>query len=270
MKSITSVVAEAAQQLKAAGIESAHLDAELLLAHTLGRSRTSIITHGQELIDDARFQANLQRRLAREPLAYITGEKEFYGRNFSVTPDTLIPRPESEAFFAVLAKFQPGEGDIVADIGCGSGVLAITASREFPEVHVIASDISEAALAIARRNAEKLEARVSFYHSDLFVDIPFPTAQRLFILANLPYVDSTWKDLSPELAAEPALALYSDDHGLAHSLRLLTAARELPCPLVILMETDVRQQSTLIAEAKKRGYTFVSQEGLITVYTLRE
>jgi len=193
----------AAAQLRRADIDSARLDAELILAQVLDSaasrrmtnvSREYLLSHSNnKLRKQTIFHANLflKRRKKREPLAYILGKKEFYGREFIVTPDVLIPRPESEQIIAELAKVhachcerseaiharpldcfadKSSRNDVglkVLDIGTGSGALAITAALEFPFAQITASDISDVALGIAQKNARNLGAKVNFIKSDL-------------------------------------------------------------------------------------------------------
>jgi release factor glutamine methyltransferase len=200
-------------KLKLAGIDSAKLDCLIILQSISGKDRNWILTHGDKLITDsalAKFDEMLNRRINREPLAYITGQKEFYGFNFSVGPDVLVPRPETEALVTYLVKEAPSGGRVL-DIGTGSGCIAVASKLQRPDIHVTASDISKSALAIAQKNAKDLGAQIEFTESNLFSDIE---GRFDFIAANLPYVPRG-ANLEPELSFEPELALFADEDGLA-------------------------------------------------------
>ena len=187
-----------------------HLDSELIVAFVLNKDRTFVHAHPEYVFTEVEFaktQDLTARRVAGEPLAYILGFKEFYGRNFRVTKDTLIPRPETEALINLTKTLKVQK---ILDVGTGGGCIAITLALEMPETEVDAIDISPEALDIARENAEKLGANVNFYQSDLLGNAGKYDA----IVANLPYVDKNWDWLSPELDYEPDTALYAEDEGL--------------------------------------------------------
>ena len=197
------------------------LDAVLILAHSLGKDRTFLHAHPEFDLSDAvlaKINAAVARRALGEPLAYILGFKEFYGRNFTVTHDTLIPRPETEALIEVIKSLKPRK---ILDVGTGSGCIAVTLALELPETEVDAVDISLKALAAARENAENLGAKVDFYQSNLLEKVD---GQYDLIVANLPYVDASWDWLGPELDFEPQTALYAEDGGLALIKQLIEQA----------------------------------------------
>ncbi len=251
---------DAADLLRAAGIDSAKLDAEIILAHTLRKSRTYLHAHDDEhltLHQQEIADARLQLRLDRTPVAYIVGHKEFYGRLFRVNPATLIPRPESEtiiAFIKELTSQQPltlhQSAPRLVDVGTGSGCLGITAKLEAPELDVTLVDISRHALTVAEQNARSLGAQVTLLKSDLLLSYPFAAD---FIVANLPYVDPSW-ERSPETDHEPALALFADHDGLA---LINTLLEQTPSHLssggALLLEADPRQHQAIITLAKKYG-----------------
>jgi release factor glutamine methyltransferase len=198
------------------------LDAELILAYVLRVERTFLHAHPDyKLIEDEQKQADhlLERRANYEPFAYLSGRKEFYGRIFAVTRDTLIPRPETEALIDAIKPLKPAK---ILDVGTGTGCIAVTLALELPDSTVEAVDISKGALDIARKNAERLQANVNFYYSDLLQE----TGKYDLIVANLPYVDRDWDWLSPELAFEPDSALYADDGGLEYIKALIEQAGE--------------------------------------------
>lgn len=247
-------VRDAAELLADAGITSARLDAEIILAHTLRRSRTWIHAHGDEPIDDRALDiaaARLDLRLDRVPIAYIIGHKEFYGRLFKVTPSVLIPRPESELAIELLKHYLPPSAHTLLDVGTGSGCIGITAQLEIPRLDVTLSDVSPHALKVAHENAELLRANVTITKSDLLDSI-----EGIFdcIVANLPYVDRDW-ERSPETDHEPPLALFADNHGLALIYQLIEQATLTTTPQgIVVLEADPAQHSDIIAYAKLHGF----------------
>lgn len=262
---ISAWLMQATKRLKAIGITSARLDAELLLAETLRRPRTYLHAHLDEPIDPRRHdiaEARLDLRLDRVPLAYIVGYKEFYGRRFSVTPQVLIPRPESEAMIELLLELSGSDvtPKTLLDVGTGSGCLGITAKLERPLLRVILSDTSNRALAVAAKNADMLGAEVTLQTQSLLSGQLEPLD---YILANLPYVDRSWQQ-SPELQHEPEQALYASDQGLALIKKLLEQApRHLTPDGYLLLEADQRQHSALITHAARQGLAHVTTRGLI-------
>ena len=173
------------------------LDAELILAHILGVERTFLHAHpdyGLKTDQEEQASQALRRRATGEPLAYITGAKDFYGRQFIVSRDVLIPRPETEALIEVARRLARAS---ILDVGTGSGCIAITLAKELPGVRVTAVDISDKALGIARENALKHQAKVDFRHSDLLSGLDNAEKYAL-IVANLPYVDRKRDWLRPD------------------------------------------------------------------------
>lgn len=244
---------DAAEQLAEANIASALLDAEIILAHTLRRSRTWLHAHDDEPLSDREYEiaaARLALRSDRVPIAYIIGHKEFYGRIFKVTPSVLIPRPESETIIELLGQHLPANATRLIDVGTGSGCLGITAKLEHPELDVTLADISRHALTVARENARTLRADVAILRSNLLDQLPGTCD---IILANLPYVDRSWQR-SPETDAEPALALFADHGGLALIERLVL---QLPASLapggIALLEADPEQHAAIIELAARHG-----------------
>lgn len=211
----------AANEFSKAGISSAKLDAELILAHTIRKPRTWLHAHGDEELSERHegiADARVRLRLEHVPLAYIIGHKEFYGRRFDVSPNVLIPRPESEQIIELLleavAQTEPFSGTSskrLVDLGTGSGALGITAKLERPHLDVTLIDISHPALIVAENNAKKLHADVHPLRSNLLEDYPFTPD---IVLANLPYVDEAW-ERSPETDHEPAEALFANKEGLS-------------------------------------------------------
>lgn len=265
---------EATKLLVHADIPSARLDAELILAHTIRKPRTYLHANGYLPLDSRRediANARIELRLDHTPVAYIIGHKEFYGRRFKTTPAALIPRPESETMIEMLATTIPKNLSLLPsqlqliDVGTGTGCLGITAKLQWPEINVTLTDISTHALNLARENALELHADVTFLKSDLLRGYPAKTD---IILANLPYVDREWQ-VSPDTHAEPDLALYAPDHGLALIRQLLDQARILLNPSGhIFIESDTRQQSDIITIATQVGFSHQATDGFITHFSL--
>lgn len=202
-------------------------EARLLLAHRLGKNLAWLVAHRDDpvaatMADD--YLACVRRRAAGEPVAYLTGVREFYGRPFLVTPDVLIPRPETELLVDIaLAKLGAGRAARLLDLGTGSGCLAVTLALEMAPAKVLAVDLSPAALAVAGRNARQLGAPVDFLASDWFAALP---AQRFdFIVANPPYIAAGDAHLAAgDLRFEPADALTDHADGLAAIRRIVAEA----------------------------------------------
>ena len=243
---------DAAEELAMAGIPTALLDAEVILAHTLRKSRTYLHAHGEDEVEPRRLEianARLDLRKDRVPVAYIIGHKEFYGRLFKVTPSVLIPRPESEAMIESLKKYWGEKPGRLIDIGTGSGCLGITAKLELP-LDVTLSDISRHALSVAEENALDLGASVNIQQSNLLEDI---TGVYDVILANLPYVNKEW-ERSPETNHEPQLALFAKDGGLELIKRLISQTNlQLKHGGLLLLEADPEQHADIIDYAKNHG-----------------
>lgn len=256
----------AAAELQAAGIPSARLDAELLLAHTLRKPRTWLHGHSDDTLDSREREiarARLDLRLDRVPVAYIIGHKEFYGHTFKVTTATLIPRPESEVLIELLKEALPKNERLIAerplrlvDVGTGSGNLGITAKLEHPELDVALVDVSRHALIVADDNADALHADVELLQSDLLASYPFVAD---VIIANLPYVDPEW-ERSPETNHEPASALFALNNGLALIFELIAQTKEkLALNGKLILEADPEQHPAIIKEAVKYGFVLHEQ-----------
>ena len=249
-----------------AGIPSALLDAEVILAHTLRKSRTYLHAHGEDAIEPRRMEianARLDLRKDRVPVAYIVGHKEFYGRTFKVSPSVLIPRPESEALIEALKKYWGEKPGKLVDVGTGSGCLGITAKLELP-LDVTLTDISRHALTIAEENAKNLSAHVTLQQSNLLEDV---ASTFDIIVANLPYVDKAW-ERSPETNHEPALALFADHNGLELIMRLLNQTHlHLKKGGLLILEADPEQHIAITEQAKNRGLSQTAVDGYCIVFT---
>lgn len=217
---LRSAIQRARDRLVAAGVDAseAGLDAELLARHVLGWDRATLVAR---YVEDAppgfvaAYDAVIARRRRREPVAYIIGSQEFWGRDFLVRPGVLIPRPETELIVEeALAWARTRDRALhIVDIGTGSGCLAITLSLELPDALVHATDLSADALSIARENAARLQAGVNFHNGSMLAGLTGPVD---IIVSNPPYITSAEYDsLQPEVRDhEPAMALLAGDDGL--------------------------------------------------------
>ncbi len=227
--SIAEALKEASRMLDAAGVPEAWREASSLLSFVLGKDRTFLISHAEDPVDDDsldRLREFVERRAAGEPLQYITGFQDFYGREFRVTADVLIPRPETELLVEAALEVNTSSDAFICDVGTGSGCIAITLLCEVPGARAVAIDKSPAALEIAKDNAAKLAVadRAEFVVSDCF-DALDPREFDL-ILSNPPYVsESALAGLQREVRDhEPLIALSPGPDGLSIIRRLLTQA----------------------------------------------
>ena len=267
---IRTALKQGIAQLRDANVPSCTLAAELLLLHALSRDRTWLYAHPEEIIADAGariYESLLARRAAGEPTQYLTGKQEFWGMEFAVTPDVLIPRPETEHVVEVALdrlavqesragrkRTLTGEGLQIADIGTGSGCIAVALAKELPGAQLLATDISAAALAVARRNAahHAVSGRIRFAELNLLgaADFQPPATDRqsqlggresvLFdlIVSNPPYIGRNEKEtLMREVRDhEPEVALYGGEEGYEFYADLIAqAARKVkPGGLLVL------------------------------------
>lgn len=222
------------------------LESELLLAHVLDRPRTFLIAHPEVVLTASQvadFAAAVQRRASGEPLPYITGQIEFFGLTFAVTPDVLIPRPETELLVeTALAWMKRREIRTAVDVGTGSGCIAVTLGVNAPALRLYATDVSAATLDVARVNAARqgVDHRITFLEGDLLAPLPEPVD---LIISNPPYVaDGEWAVLPVSVQREPRLALLAGEDGLDVIRRLFAQARAVLRPNgVMLVEIGERQ-----------------------------
>jgi release factor glutamine methyltransferase len=254
---IEAVLRDWATQLTAAGVESGRLEAEIFYAEAAKVRRGSWMPDAEA--DPAvvqQVQAWLPRRLKREPLQYILGTAPFRDLDLFVTPDVLIPRPETELLVDWVLKNLPRGGRLL-DVGTGSGCIPLSVAYERPDAEVTAVDISPAALAVAKKNAAKYGLSVTFLESDLLSNV---TGTYDVISANLPYVtDEEYQTLEPELFFEPRLALTAPENGMKLVLQL---AKEAPARLApggrIIWEVGDWQAPGLAEFLRNTGYADVT------------
>ncbi len=266
MSSVHERLVQARQIFTRAGIdpEEAALDAEVLARHVLDWDRATLVARWRESPPasfDERFQPLITRRAAREPVAYITGHREFWDLDFEVTPDVLIPRPETELIIeeALTHAREVRQPHEIIDVGTGSGCIAIALAHELPFARVTGTDISIPALHVARRNAQRhgVARRVTFLHADLLDEM---TPADL-IVSNPPYVPaSDAPGLQPEVGLyEPAAALFGGaGDGLELVRRLLaSAAGHLADEGRLMIEFGFGQEAGLREAARQAGWQVV-------------
>jgi release factor glutamine methyltransferase len=221
------------EYLTGRGVDNPRLDAEVLLAEALGCPRIGLYTGFEDVPDAKRraaFRDLVRRRAEGTPVAYLVGRREFYSMSFRVTPDVLIPRPETEHLVVALLDLVKADGlgePMICDVGTGSGIIAVAAAKHLPRGRVVAIDRSPAALDVARSNAEAhgVAERIEFLHSDLMAAVP-ADRQFDFVVSNPPYVsEAEMRSLPAEVRDhEPAEALLGGPRGTEVIERLLPQA----------------------------------------------
>lgn len=240
--------------LARAGVSTARLDTLVLLEDTLGMGRASILAHPETPIPSSRLavlHAQLKERSQHIPLAYIRGKAPFYGRDFLVTADVLVPRPETEESITLLTNLKLPEISRIADIGTGSGCIAITVALEFKQSKVDAYDISPAAIAVAKKNNATWGTQVHFAVSDLLHNNAQPYD---VLIANLPYVPDNYP-INKAATFEPKQALFAGKDGLDVYRRLFIQLKQQPTPpLFVVVEALPLQHPALAGIATAHGY----------------
>ena len=277
---IEAVVGEALRRtearLAARGVPSARLTAEVLLAHVLGVDKAVLYAHpDQELGADRRHQLEqlIEGRCEGVPTQYLTGVQEFFGLEFEVTPDVLIPRPETEHLVEEVLEIAC-PGDRLVDVGTGSGCIAISVKKRLPSALVAACDVSRSALGVAERNAGRHRAAVHFFAGDL-ADAARPRSLDL-VVSNPPYVPlADLPGLQRELRAEPATALFGGEDGLAAYRRLAPQAAVVLKPggrLLLELGYHIRPSVEAMLPGDEWEHPEVKQDlaGLDRVLTVRK
>jgi release factor glutamine methyltransferase len=244
--------------LNARGINSARLDAELLLCHVLGSTREWLAAHSDEIITDlqtAAYTALVERRVTREPLVHLTGSREFYGLDFMITPDVLTPRVETEQMVELAIKYAPTDSRLI-DIGTGSGALAVAIKHHRPDLIITATEVSLPALEVAKENAKRHDTDLNFVLSDLWDQVP---GSSMSIVTNLPYLCDD-AELMPEVKHEPAVALFGGADGLSLYRKFLAGiSSHLDPGGFLFTECDPWQHEALIEAAAMVGLDPIEQ-----------
>jgi release factor glutamine methyltransferase len=250
--------------LKEKNIDSPRLTAEILLSHQLKTDRVNLYLNFDQPLTEKEisgYRALIKRRLLHEPIQYITGTKEFWSMDFMVDPQVIIPRPESELLVEQAVKrfgtnfTQQNRPPRILDLGTGSGVLAISVAKELPQAQIWATDLSDGALSIARRNAEKhgVADRIKFMCGDLWEPIAILDFNFDMIISNPPYIASEeYDDLAPEVRDyEPRLALDGHEGGMYFIEKILQEGLDYLSPggwLIMEMAPDQTGKALLLAE----------------------
>lgn len=258
-------------KLISAGVETARLDCLVLLEDELNTSRTHLLAHPELELSDKNISVlnnHIARRCIHEPLAYIRGKTEFYGRDFIVSPAVLEPRPESEAMIELLLAWpELPPNPHIADVGTGSGALGITAQLEWPKAHVDLLEINDAAIEIAQKNVIKHTTNPKIIKSDLLTK---SNKNYDILLCNLPYVPD---DLKVNTAAthEPKLAIFGGPDGLDLYRKMFAQIRIFTKkPLLILCESLPLQHDDLTKLAVESGYIAAGGRDFTQAFTLRD
>jgi release factor glutamine methyltransferase len=246
------------------GIASPRLDAELLVAQVLALPRVQLYVQSDRplAVDElAAIRALIKRRQAGESVAYLVGKKEFWGFEFAVDARVLVPRPDTETLVDEARErltTTTTEAPRIADVGTGSGAIAVTLAKLFPAAALFAVDVSPGALEVARGNAERLGAEVTFLEGDLAAPLA-PHAPFSAIVANLPYIPSAdMAELPADVKTEPAVALDGGPDGLALVRRLVAAAPALLAPGgTLVLEIGAGQADMTAALLRDADFTDV-------------
>jgi release factor glutamine methyltransferase len=276
-------LSKAIKKLESTSVPTARLDAEVLLADELNKDRSWINAHNEyelTIKETRKLNKQIKRRMTHEPLSYIRGKQEFYGRDFTVSPDTLTPRPETETMIELLLKTVDSRQLTVdselqfIDVGTGSGCIIITTALELVQIsnikHQISFtglDISEPALEIAKKNAKNLKAKAKFKQFDLLADslsVIINPKMNNVILANLPYVPNYYH-INLAASHEPGFAIFGGKDGLDYYRLLFKKASENT--KLVLTESLPPQHSELINIAKEAGYKVIDSQDLIHVFS---
>lgn len=255
MTTLREEIAGASASLEEVGCDSPRLDAELLLAHVLGVDRAQLVLRGSEEAgpdDRTRYLALLSRRASREPIAYILGRKDFRHLTLAVDPRVLIPRPETELLVEIGLGLP--EGVRVADVGTGSGAIALALKHERPDLDVVGVDVSSGALSVARMNAQRLGLQVEWIEGDLLSQVRCDA-----VLANLPYIADD-ELLPPDVAHyEPRRALLGGPDGLDLVRRLIEQVGEREQIKLIALEIGHTQATATAALLEEAGFSEVER-----------
>lgn len=264
---------QAVIDLAGGGCDTPRLDAELIVSHVLKQNRSWLYAHNRDVISadaQAQIQALVQRRLQREPLAYLVQHQEFYGLSFKLTPAVLIPRPETEMLVELALQHAPPQPCRLLDVGTGSGCIAIALTTHLPQAQLVAIDISIAALKVAQYNVEyhDLTERISLVQADMLTSLrPTLNTPIDIIVSNPPYIaHREISSLAPEVRDyEPRLALTDNADGLTLIRQLLSQANQILPPnglLLVEIGADQAQAVLQLAQALAPQATFQIKQDL--------
>jgi release factor glutamine methyltransferase len=255
---IQQCLQQAAQQLKMS--QSPRLDAEVMLAHILNVPRSYLYAHFSDVLSaevQTQFEVLLSRRLSGEPIAYLLGHKEFWSMELIVTPDTLIPRPETEVLVELaLAKLPAGQVQRVADLGTGSGAIALAIAKSRPHWEILAVDESPAALAVAEQNAKNHQiTNITFHRGHWCKALPLEPVHA--IISNPPYLKEDDPHLRDDgVKYEPKCALVAGKDGLAALTEIINHAYDhIWFGGFIMLEHGAGQRAAVVALMENAGYT---------------
>ena len=277
LSTVSQWLNQATNFLEASGVGTARLDALVLLCDSLDKDRAHLLAHPELKLtreQQAKLLKLLNRRSRHEPLAYIRGKTEFYGRSFKVTHTVLEPRPESETMIEQLLNLEDGRWKMVGgrdllviDVGTGSGALAVTAKLEMPISQVFAIDIDPECLKIATQNASKHSASIKCINSDLLSEFPSPpTKSGVVILANLPYVPDSYQ-INDAAMHEPRQAIFGGADGLElYRMMFNQLDTWRYVPLYVFTESLPFQHEELQNIASTHKFRTLAEEDFIQVF----
>lgn len=264
-------LAKATAVLNQAGVGTARLDALVLLADAVEHDKSWILAHPETMIDTSdleKLNKQLKRRAKHEPLAYIRGKTEFYGREFYINKHVLEPRPESETMIELLKSHCAEDGPLrIIDVGTGSGTLAITAKQELPVARVMAIDIDELCLGVATINAQSHDVHIEFLHGNLLEPLFDQKLEGpVTILANLPYVPDDHA-LNQAAENEPRLAIFGGPDGLDLYRNMFGQLHDhFEKPVFVYTESLPFQHEELQNIAVAQGFTQTAEQDFIQVF----
>lgn len=268
MIKITDFIIESTRKLATAGCDAPRTDVVAILEFVLGQDRSWILTHDDQFLkktDLEKIDKLIKRREKHEPLAYILGKKEFYGREFVITPDVLIPRPESENIIEIAKNIKSKN---FIDIGTGSGCTGITLAIEIPQAIVTITDISPDALAIAKKNTNNLKVDIELIETDLLNNIKI--TKTTCLVANLPYVPDGLIT-SDEINAEPKLALFAGVDGMDVYKKFWEQVKSLKIkPSWIITESLENQHMIMAKLALNNDYINTQTMGLVQKFEYKK
>ncbi len=272
MKTLDTCLQLWTDQLKKAGVATARLDSLVLLEDVTDKDRSYLLAHPEfelavEQLEE--LEQKITRRCMHEPLAYIRKKSEFYGREFYVDNSVLQPRPETEDMIDLFKELTSGTNTIAADIGTGSGCIAITVKLECPTIDVIATDVSEECLEIASTNAMRYGLKMSMLQGNLLEPLLNEKVEPTALLCNLPYVPKDY-EVNKSATHEPDIALYAGTDGLDSYRVLFSQCNKFSrLPETVFTESLISQHELLAEIAVRHGYQLHTTRGLIQVFTAR-